>query len=225
MIVHDCWHCGAPVSLFAKSCAYCGAANRARLGGIAVAGALAFLFVAFVIAAVLVLWWPKNPAAPQGAPETAEQQPAAGAAGDFAWLTTAMQDCEAEAGKTPRVLHFLVIPLGSQPTDEAQWRAKSLNAIGNAILLNSKDSLDALQRGALRISRDQYVFRVRDEATGAIYQWKPSVGVAKFSSADADAVAAFKVQFRKNDQAPDDWGNPFNRQAGTCYWVNAVIGN
>ena len=191
----------------------------------AVAGALAFLLIALVVAAVLVFRWQRQPAAPPAAPETAEQQPAAGTAGDFAWLATAMQDCEAEAAKSPRVLQFLVIPLAIEPADEAQWRAKSLNEIGNAILLNSKDSLDALQRGALRISRDQYIFRVRDEATGAIYQWKPAAGVAKFSSADADAVATFKVQFRKNEQAPDVWGNPFNRQAGTCYWVNGIIGN
>src|SRR5581483_132873 len=101
--------------------------------------------------------------------------------------------CEAEAASKPGVLQFLVIPLASQPDTEGQWRAKSLNDIGNGILLNSQDALDALKSGAVRISGEQYVFRIRDQASAAIYQWKPSTGVAKFSTADADAITSFKV--------------------------------
>ncbi len=225
MIVHECSNCGEPVPLFAKSCAHCGAANEGRLGAIAVAGALAFLLLAFVVAGLLVLRWQRAPAGSQATPETAQQQPAVGSGGDFTWLTKAMQDCDTEAASKPDVLQFLVIPLAAKSADDKEWRAKSLNDIGNGILLSSKDALEALTGGAVRIATAQYVFRIRDEKSDAIYEWKPSTGVAKFSAADADAIASFKVQFRKNDQSPDVWGNPFNRQAGTCYWVNAIIGN
>src|SRR4249920_149648 len=44
---------------------------------------------------------------------------------DFAWLTTAMRDCDADAARQTSTLYFLVIPMASKPEDEQQWRAKS----------------------------------------------------------------------------------------------------
>ena len=45
-----------------------------------------------------------------------------GADGDFGWLETAMKQCDEQAAKEPKGLHYLVIPLVDEPRDEAGWR-------------------------------------------------------------------------------------------------------
>src|SRR5207248_192966 len=98
-------------------------------------------------------------------------------------------------------------------------RKKSLNDIGNAVLLPADDAMDGLKRSALSISSDQYVFSIRDEVTNVVYRWSPSAGIKKFLSQDAEAVERFKVQFQFDGAANDDWGAAFGRRKGICYWV------
>ena len=144
--------------------------------------------------------------------------------GDFAWLETAMKQCDEQAGKDPKGLHFLVTPLIDEPRDEPGWRRISINDIGNAILINGEDMLAGLRRKALRISTDEYVFSTRNEATKDILTWKPSSGVRKFVISDAAAIGQFRVQFQSNDAARAiNWGATFERQPGNCYWVNAIL--
>jgi len=215
MLKSECPNCGSVVSAFAWSCGACGAPNRARFGAFAVVGSVAALVVAIVFAGVLVLRW---------------QQGAGGGTGpaDYTWLATAMSDCDAEAQKTPDTLHFLVVPMLSAPSDDAAWKAASLNDIGNGVLLRQRDTLEGLADQSLVISTDQYEFSVRDEKTSAIYKWTPSVGVKKFLVAGGVQIQEFKVQFktqqRKNES---EWGAgaPFVNSKGTCYWVNAIIGH
>jgi len=214
MLKSECPNCGSPVSAFASSCGVCGAPNRARFGAYAVMGSVVALVVAIAFAGVLVVRW--------------QQSGGGGGTGpvDYNWLSTAMTDCDAEAQKTPDTLHFLVVPMLSAPSDDAAWKAASLNDIGNAILLRQRDTLDGLKDQSLVISTDQYEFSVRDEKTSAIYKWTPSVGVKKFLVAGGVQIQEFKVQFktqqRKNE---NEWGAPFVHNKGTCYWVNAIIGN
>jgi hypothetical protein len=210
MLITHCSNCGKAVSLFAGSCRRCGARNRTRLGALAVAGSLLLLIVALGIAAVVVLRWERIAAVP----------------GDFSWLTKAMEECDGEAAKAPDTLHFLVIPIAALPADDEEWRRKSLNDIGNAILLTQREMLDGLQGERLRISTEKYEFGMRDEKTNAVYKWTPSVGVKKFLIPDSGQVTEFKIQF-KTSQKTDDaaWGAVFQHRKGTCYWVNAIIGN
>jgi hypothetical protein len=117
-----------------------------------------------------------------------------------------------------------VTPLVDEPRDEAGWRRISLNDIGNAILLNGEDALAGLRRKALRLSTEEYTFSARDEATRSIFSWKPSVGVRKFVNEDASGIQQFKVQFQSPDVARAiNWGAAFERVAGNCYWVNAIL--
>jgi hypothetical protein len=218
MIATDCPDCGEPVSTFAKSCAHCGAPNAARRAGLAIAGSLAVLLLAIAIATVAVLRWERLPVDDTATtPATTE---------DFGWLATAMKDCDTEAASTLSTLHFLVIPLKSAAGEEVAWRRRSLNDIGNAILLNSETTLDSLKNGTLTLSEQQYTFGARDDKSGTVYKWSPSTGVKRFSSADADKIENFKVQFVTRDK-PDEsnWGATFVRRKGNCYWVNAIIGN
>jgi hypothetical protein len=219
MIATDCPDCGEPVSTFAKSCAQCGAPNAARRAGLAIAGSLAVLLLAIAIATVAVLRWERLPVVDDTASTPATTE-------DFGWLATAMKDCDTEAASTLSTLHFLVIPLRSAAGEDAAWRRRSLNDIGNAILLNSDTMLDSLKGGTLRLSEQQYTFGVRDDKSGIVYKWSPSTGVKRFSSPDADKIDNFKVQFVTRDKTDEsNWGATFVRRKGNCYWVNAIIGN
>jgi hypothetical protein len=143
---------------------------------------------------------------------------------DFGWLEAAMKQCDAQAAKDVKGLHFLVTPLIDEPRDEPGWRRVSINDIGNAILINAQDMLAGLRRKALRISTEEYVFSVRNERTRDVLTWKPSTGVRKFVVNDAAAIEQFKVQFQSGDAARTiNWGATFARQEGNCYWVNAIL--
>jgi len=144
--------------------------------------------------------------------------------GDFAWLETAMKQCDEQAAKDPTGLHYLVTPLIDEPRDEPGWRRISINDIGNAILINGGDMLAGLRRKALRISTDEYIFSTRNESTKDVLTWKPSSGVRKFVISDAAGIGQFKVQFQSNDASRTiNWGATFERQPGNCYWVNAIL--
>ena len=223
MITTECPKCGGGVSAFARACFLCGERNKARTVAIAIAATLSLLVIAGGVATLALLRG-------QWLPIGARQQPAVSApptsSDEFGWLSAAMEECDAEAAKAAATLEFLVIPLKSASNDTEQWRKKSLNDIGNAILLTANDTLDGLKSRALIVSPEQYLFSVRDEKTGIIYKWSPSTGVKKFLNADADSIAQFKVQFQLGDKAgAANWGAAFARRKGNCYWVNAIIGN
>ncbi len=211
LLASKCPHCGSTFSTFAASCPRCGASNRTRLPALAIAGSLAVLVAVVGIAATMFL---RGTSTVSGPPN-----------GDFVWLTTAMEECDAEAAKTPTTLYFLVVPMKSNAADDDDWRAKSLNDIGNAILLNQESALAGLKAGTLRIASEQYDFRLRDEGTNEVYKWTPSSGVKKFLSPDAAKVEKFKVQFTTAKRPSDEWGATFVHEQGTCYWVNAIIAN
>jgi hypothetical protein len=207
MLATNCLHCGNAMSAFARACGHCGASNPKRTTAIALAGAVVALIAALGIAAFVFAWQ------------------RTGTKDNFAWLAKAMEDCDAEAAKTPTTLHFLVVPMASKPADDAEWRAKSRNDIGNAILLVGEQTLDGLRSGQLKISSEPYDFRMRDDSTNDIYQWSSSTGVKKFLTPNAQAIEQFKLQFKTAKKTGDAWGATFVNQAGTCYWVNAIIGN
>jgi hypothetical protein len=214
LIVHQCPECGATVSNFAQTCASCGAPNSRWRSTIAAAGAAGALVIAILVALVVALGSLRRP--------PADDQSAAD--GEFAWITTAMNECDADAAKNIGTLYFIVIPLTADPMDIQDWRTKSLNDIGNGILLNTTTAFDGLKEKKLKISGLQYVFGVRDQSN-AVYKWKLSAGVARFSMPDAALVKSFNIQFMAGATAQDTaWGAAFSRQQGNCYWVNAIVG-
>lgn len=216
----DCRHCGEPLLRGASACGYCGApvAARRSSGLIIIIGGLAALVVAAI--AVAFLLFGHGTPGPSQEGTTVDQR----ASGDFGWLEAAMKLCDEQATKDPKGLHFLVIPMIDEPRDEPGWRRISINDIGNAILVNSEDMLAGLRRKALRLSTNEYVFSARNEATKEVLTWKPSTGVRKFVINDASAIGQFRVQFQSNDASRAiNWGAIFERQAGNCYWVNAIL--
>jgi hypothetical protein len=223
MIDGECSGCGARISILANSCPGCGAPRPARRARLAIAGALAALVIAIGIASIVVVGGHRL-AATVRADAPAGLHGAAGATDDLTWLTTAMSTCETDAERDADTLRFLVIPLVPAQKDDEQWRAKELNEVGNAVLLSSDDAVEGLKDGTLRIYPGEYDFRVLDQATGAVYKWKPADGVANFSTTDSGSIALFKVQFKTLRNTGDvQWGTAFVRQSGTCYWVSAVI--
>jgi hypothetical protein len=225
MIDRECPNCGGRTFILAKACPHCSAAIERRPAGMMVAGALVLLLAAVVVAVVVVLRGYRLAAATDsGAP--ADEEIAAGSTVDFSWLATAMTECDDEAKMDPGTLRFLVTPLASVAKDIAPWSAKSINDAGNGILLRSDDTLAGLKSGTLRFYPADYGLSVFDQVSEAVHKWRPVVGVAKFSVADAGSISTFQVQFRTSRSGPDaDWGGSFTRQAGSCYWVNAIVRN
>jgi hypothetical protein len=225
MIDRECPSCGDRTFVFAKACPHCGAPSEVRIPGMMAAGSLVLLLVAVVVAFVVVLRGYRLAAATTTG-VSADEQIVARSKADFGWLTSAMNACETEAKTDLGRLRFLVIPLAAVAKDDQQWRAKSINDIGNAILLRSDDALDGLKSRTLRLYPADYDFRVLDQATNTVYKWRASDGVAKFSTHDSGSISLFKVQFATAHSGSDvEWGSAFVRQDGTCYWVNAIIGN
>jgi len=215
MIQTDCPNCGLQVSYFAQACSHCGAPNPARRTAFIGVAVLSTLTLAVLAVMVLLTAGPSD----RG---KAEQR--AAAAGDFGWLETALKECDAEAGKSPDALHFLVTPLADEPRDDPGWRRISLNDIGNAILINSDDMLAGLRRKALLLSTQEYTFSIRVESTNEILSWQPANGVKKFVYEEATGITAFQVQFQPRGAGRvSDWGVPFKRVPGNCYWVNAIL--
>ena len=211
--VHECPECGSSVSRFAAACPHCDAPNPGRKSAFTVAIAALVLTVAAAvgIGALAWLWW---------SGDDLQQQ----AGDDLAWLTAAMAACDEDATRTPGTLFFIVIPLQAEPSDIPEWRKKSLNDIGNGVLLDSATALDGLREKTLKLSTEQYVFGIRDQSE-VVYKWKSGMGVARFSTPEADAITSFNIQFLAGAGAREgEWGAGFSRQAGSCYWVNAIIG-
>jgi hypothetical protein len=228
MLNVDCPECQARVPPFASACPHCGAPNPARNGALAIAAALTLLTGVLIFSGVALLSSSQpSPTAVSPPTELVVQPDAASAAEEFAWLSKAMKDCDDEAARDVGALHFLVAPLTvASAADQPSWRAKAINPVGNAILLSADDTLDGLRRRALRVAPTEYTFGMRDVSTSAVYTWKASKGVAKFSTPDAQAIESFNVQFQTGGSATDaEWGSAFVRQSGACYWVNAILGN
>lgn len=214
----DCGHCGEPIPKGARACGYCGAPVQARRSPIVLVAAAVVL--GLVAVGVVALMMPsRSPTQNEAVVDQSQSQSA-----DFAWLEAAMKQCDEEAAKDPKGLHFLVIPMTDEPRDDAGWRRISINEIGNGILINSEDMLAGLRRKALRIATEEYTFSTRNETTRDVLTWKPSVGVRKFVLNDASGIEQFKVQFQSNDASRTiNWGATFKRQEGNCYWVNAIL--
>jgi hypothetical protein len=210
-----CPKCGEALALWAPACGHCGAPNRTRLG-ILIAGAV---LVALSVAVVVAILPGVRPAT---APTTADKP--AGADKDFGWLSAALDQCDKDAANEPNAIHFIVTPLVDAAKDEPGWRRISLNDIGNAILIKAEDMLAGLKRGALRISPDEYIFAIRNEANNVVYKWSPSAGVKRFSSPKAEAIEIFRIQFQNPAGTGGlEWGAIFTRRPGNCYWVNAIV--
>ena len=121
--------------LLARTCAACGTPNSAWNTVLGIVIAILVLVLAIAIAINAATHW-----GDQGSTSTERSSPLKG---DFAWLSSAMAECDAKAAQEPSVLHFLVIPLASDPTHTEDWRKAALNVIGNAMALSRDDTLRA----------------------------------------------------------------------------------
>jgi len=222
-IDRECPDCGGAVSPAAWTCRDCGRRVAHEWPSFTIVGALVFLLAAVVVAATIVLRWQQLTAATEtGA--AADQRITAASTTDFSWLATAMSECDAIAKADPSPLHFLLTPLAVVAGDATAWREKSINDKGDGILLRTDDTMGGLRGASLQIYPGDYVFSLTDDATHMVYRWRATSGVARFSNADAAAVTSFKVQFATVHGVVGNWGTTFNRQNGSCYWVNPVIG-
>ncbi len=179
----------------------------------AISGALVVLFAA--IAAISAFQWSKRVAPGRSAPL---------AAGAFAWLSSAMENCEEDAIANPQALFFLIVPLAATGKYDQSWSARVLETFGATTLFKSQDALDALNSGALRVSTEPFVFHVLDVATSDAHRWNSASGVSKLSSKEIASEGPFRLRFQTapRDPAPE-WNSVTAEGKGTCHWIFALM--
>ena len=224
MIIQCSW-CDAAVPVLARSCPECGAVNPARRTVFGVTATIAVLLPAIAIAVYAATRWDRPLiTADSSADQPLPSHPVTGAGGDFSWLAAAMKACDDKAASEPNVLHYLLVPVAFDPKDLEQWRRQAINRIGNAIVLSSEETLNALRRKTLSVATSEYTFSIRDEKTQAVRKWARAAGVKWYSAPGGEDVALFSMQYKPRDKGRDDnWGNPIVHQKGNCYWVNAAF--
>ena len=178
-----------------------------------VAAALAVLFAAIV--AISAYQWSKRVVPGRSAPL---------ATGAFAWLSSALENCENDAIANPQALFFLVVPLAATGKYDQSWSARALEIFGATTLFKSQDALDALNSGALRVSTEPFVFHVLDMATRDAHRWNSASGVSKLSSKEIASEGPFRVRFQTapRDPAPE-WNSVTAEGKGTCHWVFVLM--
>jgi hypothetical protein len=229
MAVDTCSVCGGKGSLDGKPCPVCGSTRLLDAVEMSVTGLIFAGLTA--VAAVGGYWLWKHPVkiadltrmdaqaalAPKalGAPKVS----------DLTWVTKAMDACDKDATVDKDGLYFLIIPLGRGDKDDPQWTAQSIGKAGNADLIPTKDALEGLKNGALKVYPGEYLFSATEATTNAAHRWNAASGVAKFSRADGKAIESFRIAFQtlKNRSGSGGEASEFTRFEGTCHWVAAVI--
>jgi hypothetical protein len=146
---------------------------------------------------------------------------------NFGWIERAIGQCEAEAARNADTLYFLVIPVVATG-DRQAWLAKSNGTIGGSILLlGSRDTLDGVRAGSLRLDVRAFNFSILEPSTSRVYKWRPALGVHKFAIRNASAVVTFKPGLELPVGGEARWadGGAIIRERGTCYWTGALMGS
>ena len=141
----------------------------------------------------------------------------------FAWLKTAMDNCEKDAGRNPDTVSFMIVPMAAAGAYGREWSTKALEIVGNTVLFDSQSALEGLNAGAMRISSLQFVFSVLDTATNATHRWNSAVGVSTLSSKEIAARGTFKVGFQTAPGEKPVWSSVTATGDGTCHWVFALV--
>lgn len=186
-----------------------------RKSRVAAIAAGAFVVVLAAVAAISAYQWSERIASGK----SARADPPA-----FAWLSSAMENCEKEALANRQSLFFLVVPLAATAKYDQSWSARTLESFGATTLFKSQDALDALNTGALRISTEPFVFHVLDVATNDTHRWNSASGVSKLSSPEIASEGPFRVrlQIAPGDPAPE-WNSVTAEGKGACHWVFVLI--
>jgi hypothetical protein len=225
MAVETCSACGGK-GLLQNPCPVCGSTRMADAVEVAVTG-FVLVGLAAVAGVVGYLLWkhPINVAELTRMDAHAALAPKAlgtPKVTDFDWVTRAMDGCDKEAVTDKEGLYFLIIPL-ARDKDDPQWTPQSIGTGGNANLIPTKDALEGLKRGVLKVYPGEYLFSAAEASTNAAYRWNTANGVARFSHA-GKSIESFRIAFRTlKDKSAAGEASEFTRFEGTCHWVAAII--
>jgi hypothetical protein len=226
MTVETCSACGGK-GLWLRSCPACGLSRGLDAVEVSVTG---LVFAGLVAAGAFVgyLLWkhPINIAELTRMDAQAALAPKALGSPkitDFDWVTKAMDACDKEAVADKEGLYFLIIPLARSDKDDTQWSAKSIGTGANATLVPTKEALEGLKSGTLKVYPGEYLFSASEATTQAAYRWNTANGVARFSHA-GKSIESFRIAFRTRvDRSGAGEASEFTRFEGTCHWVAAII--
>lgn len=177
-----------------------------------VAATFAALAVLAMIALYVASWRAKTRAqAPR--PDSAQ----------FSWLTRALEDCEAEAGGLPNSLYFMVVPLAAVAGVNSDLQSRAMDRVGPVMLLDSGLAMEGLEKGTLRISREQFVLHALDTETNAEHRWNSVSGVSTLSKRTGTPKGPFKIRLQTGPNDAGSWSSVTADGVGTCHWVFALL--
>lgn len=148
------------------------------------------------------------------------QQPAGA---QFAWLTKALEDCEAEAARYPESLYFMVVPLAAVAGSGGDIQSRALDRVGPAILFDSTVAMEELQNGTLRIAREQFILHALDTETNAEHRWNSVSGVSTLSERNNTSKGPFRIRVQTAPDDPASWSAVTADGVATCHWVFALL--
>jgi hypothetical protein len=226
MAVDTCSACGGKGSLRGP----CPACGSSRLGDAFETGVAGLLLGGLAAAAAVcgyMLW--KHPidiaALTRMDAQAALAPKALGApkVTDFEWVQKAMDGCDKDAVADKDGLYFLIIPLARGEKDDPQWKPQPIGKAGNAELIPTKEALEGLKSGLLKVYPGEYLFSATEGTTNVGYRWNAVNGVAKLSHA-GKSIESFRLVFRTlKDRTGAGETSEFSRFEGTCHWVAALI--
>jgi hypothetical protein len=141
----------------------------------------------------------------------------------FAWLTKALEDCEAEASRYPGSLYFMVVPLAAVAGPGADLQSRALDRVGPTMLFDSKVAMDELGSGTLRIAREPFVLHALDIETNAEHRWNSASGVSTLSERNNTSKGPFKIRLQTAPGDPASWSSVTADGVATCHWVFALL--
>jgi len=218
-----CRDCDAPVSHFARTCPYCGAANLPNPVA-TIAGLAAVIVLGGVIMLGVQLFRSKQTAQTTPTPPRADGAPATPGESDYGWIVKAMAECDEEAKVKLDTMHFLIVPVAPSGMPLPGWSPDPISTVGtSAVLLTSSDALIGLRNRALVLYQKPLTFAISDPATQTVYKWKPATGVTALKTRQTDQ-ASLTLGFEIPEVGKEiEWGPTINLSKGGCYWINPLI--
>jgi hypothetical protein len=141
----------------------------------------------------------------------------------FAWISKALEACEAEAAGHPGSLYFMVVPLAAVAGAGSDLQSRAIDRVGPAMLFDSSAAMEGLESGTLRISREQFILHALDTGTSAQHRWNSASGVTTLSERDNTSKGPFRIRLQTAPGDAESWSTVTAEGVATCHWVFALL--
>ena len=137
-------------------------------------------------------------------------------------IKQAMTNCDEEAARNPDGLYFLITPVIPANLESATLLIPPGEDYGPFLLIPSQVLISGLEDHSFQLSAREYEFSLLNTDTGQIQKSTAANGASTLTQRYAVGLLKFQIGFSFEDKSVM-WTNPYVRQKGICYWVNALF--